>query len=286
MTQRKHRSPKVAPIPAEGLDRTPRLALVFTDETVWATRFDPTGTPIVTYPVAAVDVANAFNASTADSGLLPPDVLFWQRRKGATRLGVWLPPRVRAISFATGRRTRTVRLPLPGFVFVGAGGEYQIWAAQERPTKGEDALYHAPLPNVDEHGRICFGNAHPPACSPATIGPAVELFFTTNFNTHLSENKIRSQGAAEREEEEEDDDENLDWLNEDDEDDEELPEQETDAFAIAHHGGRVARERPARRRRPVSLVRFLQDLKGKRTFPLRELVPGTTLAQLIAARSL
>jgi PRTRC genetic system protein B len=189
MTRRK--SPQ---LPAEAFDRLPRVSLALGDETIWLTRFDDRGQPLVTYPVAAEDVVAAFNPFGASTGLLPADTLFWQNVAGVHRIGIWLPPAVRAITLA-GRHEEHLRVPLPGLVFVGQGTRYFVWAAKERPSTLRDRLYRAPLPNVYHDGLICAGNAKFPVCAPDTIHKAAELFFESAFNDHLTDEKIRDRGS-------------------------------------------------------------------------------------------
>lgn len=269
----KRQAPATA-IPDRAYDRTPRLALVFTEETVWETQFDPKGQPVVTFPVAAHDIASAFNSATADSGLLPEHSLFWQRRQGANRIGIWLPPQVWKLTFEAGRHARAIPVPLPGLVFVGHGHEYAVFAVKARPARSEDLLYRAPLPNVDPSGRICQGSAEFPVCSADKIQQAVRAFFESTFNSHLSEHKVRSQGEADADADEEDDNEIM------------YEDEDMDPFEVAHNGARAHANLPPPRRvrRSVSLIQFLTGLQGKRAFPVRELVPSNLTLQTLIRR--
>jgi PRTRC genetic system protein B len=180
-------------LPAEAFDRTPRLQLTFTDETCWLTRFDDRGAPVSTYPVAVADVAPAFKEFGVGTGLLPADVVFWQTVRGQARLGVWLPPAVRTLSLAVGKRVERLTVPMPGFVFTGQGHSYWIHAAQRRPNSERDQLYLAPLPNVHVDGAVCVGSVKFPRCSAATIAAAAALFFESDFNRDLSDHKVQDE---------------------------------------------------------------------------------------------
>jgi PRTRC genetic system protein B len=185
------------PVPPEALDCTPRATITLTDETVWLTRHDERGSPVATYPVAANDVAAAFNVFGADTGLLPEHTLFWQMRGGQMRVGVWLPPAKRTIQFAAGRRAVTLTIPLPGFVFVGQGTRYWIHAASKRPATARDWLYLAPLPNVHDDGSICAGTVKfPKKCTPGTISEAARLFFESEFNHDLGASKVQGWSGS------------------------------------------------------------------------------------------
>ncbi len=177
-------------VPAEAFDRVPRLQLTFTDETCWLSRFDARGAPVSTYPVAIADVAPAFKEFGVGTGLLPADVLFWQTVRGQARLGLWLPPAVRTLSFAVGKRVERLAVPMPGFVFTGQGHVYSIHAALARPTSESDRLYRAPLPNVHFSGAVCPGDVKFPRCTAHTLAAAARLFFESHFNRDLSDDKV------------------------------------------------------------------------------------------------
>jgi len=190
----KRKSPE---LPPEAYDRIPRAQLTLTDETLWLSRFDERGNPCATYPVSVADAARAFrNLGQASSGILPPDVLFWQAGSGGPRLGLWLAPGQRVITWGHGKRGLRLGVPLPGLVFVGKGRQYWVWAAMERPADGKAPLYAAPLPNVNPDGLICSGSVQFPACAPATLAAAAALFFESRFNGDLSMNRVRNDGGS------------------------------------------------------------------------------------------
>jgi hypothetical protein len=163
----------------------PRVTITLTDESIYLTRHDRNGAPAATYPVSAASVANAFNEFGADTGLLPPGTLFWQSHGGQLRIGVWLLPSRRTITIRTGNGVEQWTIPLPGSVFVGNGRDYRIYAARSMPLHAVDRVYHCPLPNVYDDGRICPGNVPFPKCGPETMNQAIELFFESEFNRDL-----------------------------------------------------------------------------------------------------
>ena len=182
-------------LPPEAFDRIPRITLTLTDETIWLTRHDGRGAPVSTYPVAHGDVARAFSTFSSSTGLLPPETLFWGERNGQARIGIWLPPARRQIRYASGRKVAKLDIPLPGFVFVGEGTSYYIWAAAQRPTSPNEWVKLAPLPNVYTDGSICQGTVKFPACKPDTIAEATRLFFESEFNQDLSSGKVNASGS-------------------------------------------------------------------------------------------
>lgn len=182
-------------LPVEAFDRAPRARVTLTRSTCWLERFDEQGYQSALYPVALREVAKAFNVFGLDTGLLPPDTLFWQCSHGRERVGLWLPPARRTMTFE-GSKAKVINPPLPGFVFVGEGKKYFIWAAKERPSAPGAHLYLAPLPNVGSNGKICAGSVKFPTCSSKTIGEAAELFFGSLFNSDLSGGKVHGQGSS------------------------------------------------------------------------------------------
>lgn len=138
--------------------------------------------------VDPTDLAAALAGLNFNTGLLPENTLFWHRKDGQPGLGVYLPPHHRLVSIRA--EARAWRIPLPGLVFAGRGYHYQIWAAPERPTRLDQPLYLAPLPNVSPEG-VCLGNAPFPQAEPATIYQAVDTFFNSRFNHDLSNGKSR-----------------------------------------------------------------------------------------------
>jgi len=139
--------------------------------------------------VDPAEVATALAGIDLNSGLLPPDVLFWSRRHGQVRLGLYLPPQIRLVTIRD--EAQAWRVPLPGLIFVGHGYNYTAWAVTERPTSPETRLYMAPCPNVHPEG-VCRGNAPFPQADPATIWHAVDIFFSSKFNRDLSNQKSQA----------------------------------------------------------------------------------------------
>lgn len=178
--------------PPRAYDKTPRLSITFTDESVWITTFDNRGSPLVTYPADVRNVANAFKDFGASTGLLPADTLWWNSKGGRTEIAIYLPPQKRIISYNAGKRFLQFTLPPLGCVFIGKGVSYSVFAATRRPTTDQEMLFHVPLPNVyTAHGSICAGSVQFPICSPSTIGEAARLFFESGFNSHVDGRKLQ-----------------------------------------------------------------------------------------------
>lgn len=146
-----------------------------------------------TFVVDPLELAQRLGGLDVQSGILPRNCLFWQRRGGQERLAVYVPPQVWRVEIAAnGRR---IEVPLPGLVFVGQGKRYGAWAVVEPeqapagwlPHAGT-ALYRCPTPNIGDDG-VCAGSVRFPVAGAGTIWAAVSLFFESRFNDHLSNGK-------------------------------------------------------------------------------------------------
>jgi hypothetical protein len=167
------------------------------------------------YLVDPVELTAALAGLSLHSGLLPEGCLFWGKQRGADRLGLYLPPRVwlvtvrddpsassgQAPSVGSGQAPPSAnsgnvsgqawRVPLPGLIFTGHGYDYSLWAVKAYPTADTTPLYLAPCPNVQPEG-VCRGSAPFPQAGPASLGRAVDVFFSSKFNRDLSNQKSRA----------------------------------------------------------------------------------------------
>ena len=172
-----------------------RIALHFFDHVIMLTRYDGDGKAAASYPVSLPDVAAALSEVSLNSGVLPPRTVFWQRLSGLPRIGIYVPPRRWQVTVRTGRgEPENMVVPMPPLLWVGHGKRYQLYALRKHPRPGDDpVLCAAPTPNIypGKQG-ICAGSVHFPICSAAAIEPALQMFFASEFNTHLSQNKCRS----------------------------------------------------------------------------------------------
>lgn len=145
--------------------------------------------------VSPAAVRSAVAREPLDSGWIPPTV----RRCGSGPRGdwaiAWYPPGKYKLTVLDDRlAAREISVPLPGLVFAGAGKDYYVWAAKGREFAAAAALYHAPLPNVEGGGAICFGSNRVPRASASTIEQAFAIFRDSAFNGHSVTNKSRKHG--------------------------------------------------------------------------------------------
>lgn len=157
------------------------------DDSLLLTRRTSTG--YTSYPIAPTDLAGAFDRVPLSSGVLPANVLFWQRQEGQERIGLYVSARRWRVVVSGA----TLHIPLPPMVFIGCGMRYEVHVVRKRPKDEHSLLYHLPAPNVNGQGVICAGNTPFPLCQPDTILAALHLFLEGSaFNSHLSNGKCRS----------------------------------------------------------------------------------------------
>lgn len=129
------------------------------------------------------DVQAAFALQSVDSGWLPPGVVRWGRSGGAEWLIKFIPAGRHMLTFhLPDQPPREVTLRLPPLLFAGREYSYHVWAVKKREFSPMAALFHAPLPNINDGGKICFGGNRLPLASPKTIDAAWRLFVQAPFN--------------------------------------------------------------------------------------------------------
>jgi len=140
----------------------------------------------------------AFGSEPTDSGWLPLHLYRWGSRPDGTWVVSFRPSQCYDLQLiASGKnQPEPIRVRLPSCVFCGIGQAYYIWATKRQTFFPTLPLFSAPLPNVYEDGRICFGDNTPPAITDQ-VGTAIEdawhLFITSPFNADLSAGKSRAR---------------------------------------------------------------------------------------------
>lgn len=141
------------------------------------------------YVVDPAEVAAALAGIDLGSGLLPENCLFWSKKGGWDRLGIYLPPKTWLVTVRN--EPRAWRVPLPGLILTGHEYSYSLWAVAERPADRQAPLYLAPCPNVSLEG-VCRGSAPFPRAGATTLWQAVDAYFSSKFNRDLSNHKSRA----------------------------------------------------------------------------------------------
>jgi PRTRC genetic system protein B len=169
-----------------------RLRLDFHDESVILHDFAEKVTR--TRLVSTLDVAHALARELdLDTGLLPPETLWWAKTAIGVRVAVWREPKVWTIRLREryDAQPRRLRLPMPGLAFVCLPGRQPpyVFAAKTRPTATTDVLYRCPTYNVFDTGRVCTGSHD----FPADAAKVPEAFFESYFSAVESTGRSRSR---------------------------------------------------------------------------------------------
>ena len=147
--------------------------------------------------VTIQDVAAAFTGAELDTDWLPPGIV----RAGYCQHGAYavyaVPPQVVSIALAQEGKEDllTITIPIPATLMVGIEASYYLAALGNAEFSPEAALFHAPFPNVNTNGKICWGGNSPKRAGPGCMPEAWRLFFTTPFNNHLVSGKSRKHNT-------------------------------------------------------------------------------------------
>jgi len=145
----------------------------------------------------------AFVEEPVDSGWLSPDIKRCGTGPAGSFVVKYVPPGKHTLQFTAQSPSypAVVTAPLPGLVFAGvnSGKEgsvatYYVWALGVAEFDPQAGLYHAPLPNVYEDGRICFGENRPPEVARQTIDKAWDLFINSPFTGAMIAGKSKAHG--------------------------------------------------------------------------------------------
>ena len=132
--------------------------------------------------VDAYDIARAItNEISYDSGLLPPNTLWWANTKEGAQVALYVPAGVRRLALQedAGKAPKRYDIPLPNLIFLcKAGHPPYVFAVFDRPTGLKDRVYKAPLANVYNDGRTC-GGSHKYS---ANLGEIPDDFFKSFFS--------------------------------------------------------------------------------------------------------
>lgn len=82
----------------------------------------------------------------------------------------------------------TLKVPLPGAVIVHCQSQLWVYAYKDELSLSS-TLYHYPLPNIDDRGKVCWGNVALPKDSPSSMWNA---FVISKFNQDYDNNKSQA----------------------------------------------------------------------------------------------
>jgi len=133
--------------------------------------------------VSALDVAHSLASDLSfNSGLLPPQTLWWSNTREGPVFAIYVEPKVRTLALqeSVNDPPRRFKVPLPGFIFLCSPGKTPwVFAVKRKPTKETDIVYKAPLCNLFENGRSCPGSHK----YPTKAADIVESFFISFFSS-------------------------------------------------------------------------------------------------------
>lgn len=142
------------------------------------------------------DVVAAFQGVEEDSGFINPGVI----RIGANKGGDWFlyyaKACVKDVPFILGDEAKTLRVPIPPTLVFGTHNKVAIYAVKENTFNPEAKLFRAPFPNVSPDGAICWGSERCPKTHHSNAQEIWELFFSSAFNDHLSQAKLKGIGDS------------------------------------------------------------------------------------------
>lgn len=128
---------------------------------------------------------NAFANEPTDTGWLPKNII----RHGSSALGNWVVCFFPQQRYRLQVQSEQLYLPLPSSIFVGISNSYYVWAVKKTKFNSQLLIHHAPLPNVMNDGRVCWGNICPPIASLSNIESTWWKFIDSTFNQDYTQGK-------------------------------------------------------------------------------------------------
>lgn len=141
--------------------------------------------------VAPSTLKLAFNDEAVDTDWLPEGVVRWGTTPAGEFAVGYFPQARYKFSVVIGGKSRRLFVPMPALIFAGIGNSYYVWAMKGKGLDPNGALYYAPVPNLNEHGLICFGSNIHPDVRDGGFGPSWRLFLEAPFTDHHSEGRSR-----------------------------------------------------------------------------------------------
>lgn len=138
--------------------------------------------------VAIDSLGPVFANVPVGTGLLPHNVLFYEKRGGEPRIGIFIEPKQH--TFRTPNREYV--LPMPGFVFVGAGRQYHLYAVEAGWPGAYTRLYWPPMTNIMPMASICTGTVKVPNCTSDTVWEAWAQLMGAYFTPHAIGGRSKS----------------------------------------------------------------------------------------------
>ena len=164
-----------------------RAALYFMDGQ-YLFRYQDKAGGLVSKYVKADDLVAAFTLQESDSGWLPAGVV----RSGTCKSGSWYvysaPAQRVEITIDPDEK---LSIPIPRTVLLGTEKGHYLWAIKSKYFDPDEDAYHAPFPNINPNGKICWGNSKPRKLTAQYARETWDLFFASLFNADLTTDKSK-----------------------------------------------------------------------------------------------
>lgn len=136
-----------------------------------------------------------------ETGILTDKTLY-VAQEGVQKIVVEYRPRQKTALFLEGL-DHPVIIPLPPLLLFrrttsDARPEYRLFAVKKRPSDGQAALFHAPLPNLYEDGRVCWGTVQQldtAQLQQTSLTDDWKMLLGTRFGTHNAMNRSQRYPA-------------------------------------------------------------------------------------------
>ncbi len=157
--------------------------------------------------LSPAQIGRAFSTRDVfDSGWLETLVLRFAREKKMQKILSVLPAGRRKIFITDPRPARErasgdgsaddpileLELPLPTLLLLGCGQKYYLWATLDQAVNQKSKISHAPFPNLDSSGGICFGKNIAPECRLDTIESVWRLILDSPFNSDRAADRCKT----------------------------------------------------------------------------------------------
>ena len=157
--------------------------------------------------LSPAQIGKAFTVKDVfDSGWLETNVIRFAQEKKTHKILSVLPAGRRKIFITDPRSAREretddestsdsvleLEIPLPTLLLLGSGQNYYLWATLDKTVNQKSKISHAPFPNLDSSGGICFGRNTAPECRLDTIESVWRLILDSPFNNHQTANRCRT----------------------------------------------------------------------------------------------
>ena len=105
------------------------------------------------------DIAENYVDSTGGTphGVLPPEFLFCDTRRGSERYVWYVPPGLKQMYFSSSLEIESGLYHVPGLIFVAGSNSLKVFAVKDKKPTEKSVLHYGPFFNTTQ-GSVCLGN--------------------------------------------------------------------------------------------------------------------------------